>query len=176
MKKMRHRVTAFSLIEVTLALGIAAFCLIAVFGLLPVGLNSNQTSLQQTAAAGLATRISADLRAAKITVPPSAQSSPLYQIPIPKPGDAASTYTLFLAEDGTVANIAPGGNADPTKNPRYRATLYLMAPASSSSITYRTATTARILLTWPALADLTASTPPSKYAGSFEAVTALDRN
>ena len=56
---MKTRLSAaFSLVEVTLALGVAAFCLIAVFGLLPVGVNSDQTSIQQTAAASLATSIS----------------------------------------------------------------------------------------------------------------------
>ncbi len=70
MKIWRHQVSAFSLIEVTLALGVAAFCLIAVFGLLPVGVNTNQSSIQQTAAASFATRIAADLRAAKATAPP----------------------------------------------------------------------------------------------------------
>ena len=37
--------TAFTLIEVTLALGITAFCLLAIFGLLPVGLRSNQAAV-----------------------------------------------------------------------------------------------------------------------------------
>ena len=40
--------TAFSLVEVTLALGIAAFCLIAVFGLMPVGVQTNRNAISQT--------------------------------------------------------------------------------------------------------------------------------
>jgi len=47
----------FSLVEVALALAITAFCLVAVFGLLPVGLNSNQASTEQTAAANIARSI-----------------------------------------------------------------------------------------------------------------------
>ncbi len=174
MKTVRRQDFAFSLIEVTLALGVAAFCLIAVFGLLPVGVNSNQASIQQTAAASLATRLAADLRATQITSPLTAQSSPLYKIPIPIPANPplTTTYTLFLAEDGTLASITAGGNADPTKNPRYRATLFLTAPAVSQ----RTATIVRIFLTWPALADSAAATLPKNFAGAFETVIALDRN
>ena len=48
---------AFSLVEVTLALGIAAFCLLAIFGLLPVGIKSQQNAIGQTVAAGIATGI-----------------------------------------------------------------------------------------------------------------------
>ena len=56
-------VTAFSLVEVTLALGIAAFCLIAVFGLLPVGVQTNRNATSQTAATNLMAAVVADLRA-----------------------------------------------------------------------------------------------------------------
>ena len=35
---------AFSLVELTLALGVAAFCLVAVFGLVPVGVQTNRSA------------------------------------------------------------------------------------------------------------------------------------
>ncbi len=54
---------AFSLIEVTLALGIAAFCLIAVFGLMPVGVQTNRNATSQTAATNIIAAVVADLRA-----------------------------------------------------------------------------------------------------------------
>jgi uncharacterized protein (TIGR02598 family) len=56
-------VTAFSLVEVTLALGVTAFCLIAVFGLLPVGVQTNRNATSQTAATNLMAAVVADLRA-----------------------------------------------------------------------------------------------------------------
>jgi uncharacterized protein (TIGR02598 family) len=56
-------VTAFSLVEVTLALGITGFCLIAVFGLLPVGVQTNRNATSQTAATNLMAAVVADLRA-----------------------------------------------------------------------------------------------------------------
>src|SRR5438094_8087654 len=54
---------AFSLVEVTLALGIAAFCLIAVFGLIPVGVQTNRNATSQTAATNIMAAVVADLRA-----------------------------------------------------------------------------------------------------------------
>jgi len=55
--------SAFSLVEVTLALGIAAFCLIAVFGLLPVAALTNRNATSQTAATNIMAAVIADLRA-----------------------------------------------------------------------------------------------------------------
>lgn len=43
-----RRVTAFSLIEVTLAIGIIAFALVAIFALIPVGLNSSREAIDAT--------------------------------------------------------------------------------------------------------------------------------
>ncbi|HEV2841922.1 MAG TPA: hypothetical protein VGW39_11395 [Chthoniobacterales bacterium] len=41
MKRAVAVLCGFSLVEVTLALGVASVCLIAIFGLLPVGLRTN---------------------------------------------------------------------------------------------------------------------------------------
>ena len=54
---------AFSLVEVTLALGVAAFCLIAVFGLMPIGVQTNRNATSQTAATNIMASVVADLRA-----------------------------------------------------------------------------------------------------------------
>jgi uncharacterized protein (TIGR02598 family) len=53
----------FSLVEVTFALGVAAFCLIAVFGLMPVGVQTNRNATSQTAATNIVAAVVADLRA-----------------------------------------------------------------------------------------------------------------
>jgi uncharacterized protein (TIGR02598 family) len=62
MKKL-SAASAFSLVEVTLALGVAAFCLIAIFGLIPVGVQTNRNATSQTRAANIMAAVSADLRA-----------------------------------------------------------------------------------------------------------------
>ena len=160
---------AFSLVEVTLALGVAGFCLVAILGLLPIGVNSNQTSIEQTVSAGIISSFAADLRSTPRTAPPSAQKSPRFQLQVPASG--TTTQAVFLKEDGTLAG-AIGADANPAASPRYRATITLTAP---SALTQKSATVARILITWPALADPTASAAPAKFAGSMESMTALDR-
>jgi Tfp pilus assembly protein PilV len=161
---------AFSLVEVALALGIAAIALVAIIGLIPVGLNSNQASSEQTAAAGLAAAIVADLQATPVEVPPVAKSSLRYAVPLPVSGSAM--HSFFLQEDGAQAGTMDA-NIDASTDPRYRATLFITAPPAANQ---KTATLVRILITWPAVADPQAAALPSRYSGAYEVVTALNRN
>jgi Tfp pilus assembly protein PilV len=168
---MRHDHTAgFSLVEVALALGIAAIALVAIIGLIPVGLNNNQTSSGQTAAAGIAAAVVADLRATPVAVPPAPKKSPRYQLPLPASGNA--THALFLKEDGSGVG-AVDADIDPSQDPRYRVTLSITAPGSA---TQKGATIVRVLITWPAVADPQAAVAPTKFSGSYEVLTALNRN
>jgi Tfp pilus assembly protein PilV len=64
MKRFDTDPSAFSLVEVTLALGVAAFSLLVILGMLPVSLKTNQSSSQQTTANGIISQVAADLRAA----------------------------------------------------------------------------------------------------------------
>jgi uncharacterized protein (TIGR02598 family) len=66
-------VAAFSLVELTLALGVAALCLIAVLGLMPVGVQTNRNATSQTAATNIMAAVLADLRATPKANPTSAQ-------------------------------------------------------------------------------------------------------
>jgi len=166
----------FSLVEVTLALGISAFCLTSIFGLLPVGLNSNQTSMEQTCAANVARAIACDLRG----VPPGALTSSVFKIGIPTSGSV--TQTIFLSDDGVPT--ASQSMAEPSENPQYRATVVVTAASAqttyfgSTSFTANrgTETSVRILVSWPALADRVAANKPANYSGCYEVFTALDRN
>jgi hypothetical protein len=157
---------AFSLVEVALALGIAAFCLTAIFGLLPVGLNSNQSAIGQTEASGLARGIAADLRAAPAT-PGGGVTSSRYRIFIPAPAGSASGASFQIGEDGYTCT--PGSS---NRSPKYRATIVFSPPPAC----HKTATGVHLKITWPALADPDLNKAPVHYSGSFEIVTALDRN
>jgi uncharacterized protein (TIGR02598 family) len=153
--------SAFSLVEVTLALGIAAFCLIAIVGLLPIGMTSNQTATEQTASVGILSGIAADLRATPRTSPPGgAATSVQYALAIPASPNGASTQTLFFAEDGTFS-AAMGATS------RYRVVVSF-APNTAA----RSATMATLKATWPAVVDPTSGNP----AGSATMFVALDRN
>src|SRR6266581_2927320 len=79
MKSVWHRARGFSLVELTLALGVAAFCLIAVFGVIPVGVQTNRNATSQTAATELIALAVSDLRAATTI----SQVSPLLSLPFP---------------------------------------------------------------------------------------------
>jgi hypothetical protein len=180
---------AFSLIEVTIALGLAAFCLVTVFALLPLGLASDQTSLDQTVASNLSSGIVADLRS---TQPLGANASPRYGIVIPVPpasisGTAVTSgTTLYLSASGnasTNGQLVLGG----TNASRYRVTLgfcFSSAGSFPTSMPSRKSTAVRVLITWPAVADPTpgvwtlggAASWPSNYTGSYEENTTLDRN
>lgn len=152
---------AFSLVEVTAALGIASFCIIAVFGLLPTGLNSNKAAIEQTAATNLLTAIDADLRTAPNPAPGgTAQTSPQFGIEIPAAGGTVtpqgSPITKFVAEDGRVVSAASA---------RYLLSIWMTPPSTT-----REATRVRLLLSWPA------SATADKAAGSVDTVIALNRN
>ena len=59
--------SGFSLVEVVLALGVVSFALVAIIGLLPIGLASGRGSIQESRANHLADEIFATLRAQPYT-------------------------------------------------------------------------------------------------------------
>jgi len=146
--------SGFSLVEVTLALGIAAFCLLAVFGLLPIGLKTQQSAIEQTAATRIISAAASDLRNTART----AAASSLFAITIP--GNTASTSsTLYFDTEG---RYSPAISADS----RYRLTV-TFSPNSTGG---RGATFVHLLVSWPAAATTV------NAAGIAETFLALDRN
>src|SRR5437868_4282080 len=123
MKCKIYRFPGFSLVEITLALGVASFCLLGIFALFPTSLRTNQITIQQTADTSLARAIAADLQ----VTPKSLSNSPRYGITIPATGSA--THTIFLQEDGTAG--AQDQDAVASQNPKYRATITFAAPVNS---------------------------------------------
>src|SRR6202171_4423712 len=142
-------VAAFSLIEVTMAIGIAAFCLIAVFGLLPVGVQTNRNATSQTGGANILAAVIADLRA----TPNAATTSGKYHVTF------GTSRTLYFDESGQFATLL-GSNS------RYQ--LNITFPPSTG-LTYA-ATYATLKVTWPAAAN------PASAVGSVEMFAAFDRH
>lgn len=149
---------AFSLIEVTLALSVAAFCLVAILGLLQTGLTTQRATTEQTAATGIVSMIFSDLLATEGT-----NRSPRFQIELVSP--SVTPQTLFFAEGGQHTTSL-------TSDSRYRASLDVRPPTGNS----KAATGVRILVTWPAAADPSPTGWPSKHAGSVETWTSFARN
>ena len=147
---------AFSLVEVTLALGVAAISLLAIFGLLAIGTQSSRVAIEQSASGDLLTAIAADLRATPSTSAVSGQ----FAITIPSnPIEAPITNTLYF-------NSAGQPSTSLKDDSRYRCTVTFLPNEGE-----RVATFASLRMTWPAAAD-----PTTVNAGSAETFVALDRN
>ncbi len=148
MKRFAHRASAFSLVEVTLALGVAAFCMIAVFGLLPVGVQTNRNATSQTAATNIIAAVAADLRATPKTSATSSQFGITFGTnPPPLYFDAAGQFTTSLSA-----------------NSRYQLNI-TWNPSAPTGSRY-----ADLKVTWPAAAT------PANASGSTEMFAAFDRN
>jgi uncharacterized protein (TIGR02598 family) len=161
MRRSIQRRAAFSLVELVLALGVAAFCLLAVVGMLPTAVKVQQASVQQTAANGITSGIIADLRASYRK--PGNTNSSQFGIELKKlpPGQAAK-YTpaaLYFSLDGTQQNGAGGAV--------FKATITYYRTAADSSAT---STFANIIVSWPAAQD-----DLTKAAGYIETLAVIDR-
>src|SRR5438128_1073952 len=160
----RRTWSAFSLIELTLALGIAAFCLIAVFGLMPIAVQTNRNATSQTAANGIIASVVADLRATPSGVTPSAQFAINLPTNAASPADpppCSGTQTLYFNGEGQAAT-AMGADS------RYRLIVtFVRNPTGATAPTY-----AKLKVSWPAAVDPCATTP----SGSVEMFAAFDRN
>jgi type II secretory pathway pseudopilin PulG len=154
----------FSLVEVTLALGIGALCLITVFGLVPVAALTNRNATSQTAATNITAGVIADVRATPPTVFRSAQ----YGINLPgnpgappDPAPCSGSQTLYFnAQAQATSTISPDS--------RYRLTVtFVRNPINAISATY-----VRLKVSWPAAMDPCTTAP----AGSLDTFAGFDRN
>ena len=150
----------FSLVEVTLALGVASICLITIFGLLPVGLQTNQDAIQQVASADILGAVTTDLRATPVTIPRGgATASQQFAINIPaNPVRDATTSTFFFSSEGQFSTST-------NSKSRYRLTLTFRP-----NVGLRAATLVHLKMTWPA------ATSPINATSSTEMFLGLDRN
>jgi len=145
----------FSLVEVVIAIGIAAFCLVTMLGLIPSGMKAVNATTEQTAATAIISEVMTDLR----DTPLGSNTSPILAIQLPTNGstnDPAITITNYMSESGTVYTNSTSLNA------RYGVTCSL----SNSSMFI---TTARVQVWWPS------TVPPAHAVGSVEAISAIMR-
>jgi type II secretory pathway pseudopilin PulG len=168
LKQGPSQTTAFSLVEVTLALGIAAFCLLTVFALIPVALKTQQASIQQTTANTISSQIVADLSAA-LRLPPGLQSKQFNLH-----GHWAALQTpdlLYFAKDGTFVPGSTNQQPPPSTAVFMAAITYLRPPTETTSL-------ADITVGWPAAGipvDGNGQPDFSKGAGKVEAFAAINR-
>jgi len=178
----RHSIAGFSLVEVVLALGIAAFAVLAVVALMPVGLHLAQNSTEQNQASNLLSAIASDLE----NCPPANPATPCFAIAptpwhtgasgvVPVPDATVGTDYLFYASDGQTVTAARGADS------RYRVTLrYTRIPGQSGAVpddapsaTSPAPVEALLTVSWPPAADIQSATVPPQ--GRVEAVLAFPK-
>jgi uncharacterized protein (TIGR02598 family) len=157
-----RRTGGFSLVEVTIALGVAAIGLIVLLGLVPTGLKTQRASAQQTIANQIINVLVADLRA-DVRLPPG-QASHEGDSGFGLHGHWAQMYapdTLWFNQQGDWLQLNGSAPAGAT----FRAKItYLFPPTASTSV-------ASIVVTWPAQVDPTTGTPE----GSAQQFIAVNR-
>ena len=147
----------FSLVEVVIAIGIAAFCLVTMLGLIPSGLKAVNATTEQTAATAIISEVMTDLR----DTPIGSNTSPVLAIQLPTNGitndiGLTNTTNFYVSESCTLYPTNTSLDA------RYGVTLSL----SNSSLFI---TTARVQVWWPS------TVPPAHAVGSVEAISAIMR-
>ena len=179
MKKRNPSIMAFSLVEVTLALGVVVFCLVTILGLLAVGINSTHSSTAQTSAANILTAVASDLEAEQNITPSAGAyvkgtvtstgsgrgtvtlSSPLYGIAFPAGGaGATANYTLYVGENGQT-NASPAASL-------YQLKIWITASNTNTAPVHQE-TFVRLLISWPA------EVPYANAQGYVENVVAINR-
>lgn len=148
------KAAGFSLVEVTLALGVAAICLLALLALLPVASRTQQTSIQQTTANQIISQINSILRA-DVSLPPGQANKVCPDPPDPNEPcnwgdlhghwrDLAAPDTMYFTNEGRqTGNL----NGSPPADAVFRAKItYRFPPSDTTSL-------ANIAVSWPAAVD-----------------------
>ena len=145
MKKLPlSRVTrAFSLVEVVLALGLVSFCLLAVMGLLPMGLKSVKNAGDEAAATNALNQMGAAIRNATSEDGVAYAANGSFSQLAWRLDGASRTFSDIM--------IGLSGQQD-AANGRFKAHVEIISPASASAPGH-----ARVSIAWPAAATWTAA-------------------
>jgi type II secretory pathway pseudopilin PulG len=173
-KSRGDHIAGFTLVEVTLALGVAAICLIPLIGLLPTSLRTQQSSIQQTTANQILSQLSSFLRA-DVRLPPGQASKACPDPPDPnEPCDwsnlnghwrnVATPDTMYFTNEAKPTGTVTQPNNVPA-DAAFRAKITYMTPPT------QTTSLASIRVTWPAAIDPDSGMP----AGSVTSLLAVNR-
>jgi uncharacterized protein (TIGR02598 family) len=151
--------SGFTLVEICLALGIAVFCLVAIFSLLPAGLRGNLESSEETVATGILTQVVTDLRSCPVTSPRGqAATTPQFGFAIP-----ANPVTAEISGGTRYFSEAAHDGPSPGPSSLYRVDVTFLPNGAANA-----ATLAHVKASWPAAAP--------QPTGRVETFVALDRN
>ncbi len=106
---MKDRQFAFSLVEVVLALGVVSFAIVAIFGLIPTGLQTSHSSQDETRAAQLAQAILSSMASqaptqfASVQLPLNDNSTaPTFNLS----STSTATIQFYASNDGKLVSAA----------------------------------------------------------------------
>ena len=171
MKRPPPETAAFSLVEVALALGVAAFALLAIMGMLPTTLKTQQASIQQTTANQIISTIFSALRA-DVRLPPGQANKACPDPPDPNQPcqwdqlhghwrNVATPDTLYFTNEAKQTGTI---NGSPPADAVFRAKItYRFPPTETTSL-------ADITVSWPAQVDPDQGGTPTGSATSLIAV------
>jgi type II secretory pathway pseudopilin PulG len=165
MKQSIQKTAAFSLVEVVLAIGVAAFALIAILGMFPVAVKTQQAGVEQTKANAIISYIIDELRA-DVRLPKglASQAQGDWSILHGHWAAVAQPDTMFFTNDLQLISVVHGSGPPAPAGAVFRATLYYMKPPTL------TTSIAQITVSWPATqSDLT------QVAGSIDMFAAVNR-
>ena len=144
-RSQRARTNAFSLVEVTLALGIVVCALLPLVGLLSVSLNSYQNSNARGPAAQAINQIASSIRSATLNNGIYTATPPFGSVSWKTDGTTTVTsYNFYFYDNGQVATTP-----NPGKPSQLVAKLVLKAPNRNG--TNFAPGTAQIAIAWPGL-------------------------
>lgn len=177
--------SGFSLVEVALALGIAGFCLVSLFGLVPLGVDTAQVAADQAVASSILTHVLADLRATPALPVGSAAGTPSksseYGLTIPDSTPRSGLTTpvfLYFGDTSQYFSFPTSGGAPvaAASSARYRLTIQYL-PTDGG---VRAATGVSLQISWPPQVDPTKVDPSQpqtgRLTGRVQIFAALDRN
>ena len=162
----KQSTSAFSLVELTLALGVASFCLVTLFGLIPIAVQTNRNATSQTAATNIMAAVVSDLRA----TPKTNNTSSQFCIPL------GASRTLYFDNAGRCSTDSAGstnpcgGSWVPPLQTRYQLNITLSQQSPIPAPPAVPTIYADLKVTWPAAAA------PANASGAAEISAALDRN
>jgi len=152
--------SGFSLIEVTIALGITAFCLTTLMGLIPAGIRSNRSAHEKHTAAEVAGLLISDL----LSAPNGVQQS-VDGLKIPDAGNSNNTTVQQVYYSEMADANGNHFSSSRTGDSRYLLSITMSPPDANQMY----ATNVYIRISWPAAAS-------GIPEGALEVYTVLNRN
>ena len=143
---------AFSLVEVVIALGITAFCLAVLLGLLATGLKTSHESSEQLQAAHIAQSLIDTRRAA-----PNGILTNTFPLPLMGANTVSATNTVYVDANGFTTNAA---------HAQFGLKYILTAPTSTSAVT-TSPVQLYLCLFWPP------QTVQANASGHYELITQM---